>query len=288
LPAVTVIVPAWNAEATIQPCLDSLLASDYPKERTEVIVVDNASTDRTSELLSHYRDRVLVLREEKRGPAAARNRGLQAASGTVVAFTDADCEVDPAWLRTLASSLRDPSVGIVGGRILSKRPCNRIELFGERIHDHGKAIQVSDPPYAITMNWVSRRSALQEAGGFDEEYLRCEDVDLTRRIMDAGLTLRYQHDAVVFHRNERTFAGLFREGFQHGFWAVRLFRGFPREYSPPKHPRIDWRGYRNILLNLMGTIWGPDRVASWCHVVFDSGKKLGRLMGSMRFGYVRL
>lgn len=288
LPAVTVIVPAWNAEGTIQSCLNSLLASDYPKDRTEVIVVDNASTDRTSELLSRYRNRVLVLREEKRGPSAARNRGLRAASGSVVAFTDADCEVDPAWLRTLISSLRDSSVGIVGGKILSQRPCNRIELFGERIHDHERAIQVSDPPYAITMNWASRRSVLQELGGFDEGYLRCEDVELTRRVMDAGLTLRYQHGAIVSHRNERTFTGLFREGFQHGLWAVRLFRGYPGDYSAPKHPRIDWRGYRNILLNLLETIRGPDRVAAWCQVVFDSGKKLGRLTGSMRFRYLRL
>ena len=98
-------------------------------------------------------------------------------------------------------------VGIVGGRILSRQPANRIELFGEKIHDHQKAIEVYQPPYAISMNWASPRSVLLEESLFDETFLRCEDVDLSQRIEQAGYDLVYQHSAIVFHRNEHTLAG---------------------------------------------------------------------------------
>jgi GT2 family glycosyltransferase len=132
------------------------------------------------------------------------------ARGEVVAFTDADCVVEPGWLASLVAPLSDESIGIVGGKILAKRPCNPIEEFGERIHDHELAINVYEPPHVITMNWASRVSVLRE-NLFDEKFLRSQDVDLSYRILQQGYEFVFTPAAVVYHRNEKTFSGLKRQ-----------------------------------------------------------------------------
>jgi glycosyltransferase involved in cell wall biosynthesis len=288
LPLVSVVVPVFNGEATIAACIDSLMGSDYPAGRFEVVVVDNRSTDRTAAILAGYGERIVLTREATRGPAAARNRGVRAASGEIVAFTDADCTVDPDWLIRLTGPLNDPSVGIVGGRILSRRPCNAVELFGETIHDHSKAIGVFKPPYVISMNWASRRSVLVDAGLFDEAFLRCEDVDLSQRILRLGYRIVYAPAAVVYHRNEDSLAGLFREGFQHGVWSVRHNREHHEFNLQFGHRRLNPRSYRAIGTNLWAALRGIRRPDALCQAIFDVGKKCGKITGSVRFGYIDL
>lgn len=243
LPRASVIVAVYNGAATLGACLDSLLGLDYPADRVELLCVDNASTDGTARLLASYGTRLRVSREMVRGPAAARNRGLAQATGEVVAFTDADCTVDRAWLRQLVAPLADPSVGVAGGRILSRRPCNWIEAFGERIHDHARAIYGMRPPYAITMNWASRRAVLEEVGRFNAALLRGSDVECAWRLQAAGYRLAYAPQAVIYHRNERTPWGLVHEGYTHAFHALpvralhaELLRRVATQPPPPPPP----------------------------------------------------
>jgi cellulose synthase/poly-beta-1,6-N-acetylglucosamine synthase-like glycosyltransferase len=287
-PRVSVIVPAYNTEATIERCVRSLLELRYPQEKLELRVVDNDSKDSTAERLKPFEGRVVVLHERKRGASAARNAGLAGAGGEVVAFTDADCEVDPDWLRRLVMPLRDPIVGIVGGTIRAGNGANEVERFGEEIHDHQKAIEVFRPPYAITMSWASRREVLGELGGFDERFIRGQDVDLSFRAVQAGYTIAFVASAVVYHRNESNLAGLFREGFVHGFHGVharKQHEGFLRQFG---YRRVDRRAYLNIGSRLLDWARGTDSARSKCDAVFNSGKKAGKLVGSIRFGRVDL
>jgi GT2 family glycosyltransferase len=221
-PSTTVVVPAFNAEGTIEACVRSLVELRYPAEALELVVVDNGSSDGTRAVLERFADRIAIVEEPRRGPAAARNAGIRRARGEVVAFTDADCTVAPDWLDELVEPLDDPEVGIVGGAILAREGANAAERYGETIHDHRSALLVWRPPYAITMNWASRRAVLDEVGLFDEAFRRCEDIDLSYRIGRAGYSLVYQPSAVVRHRNEQSLPGLSREGWQHGFHAVAV------------------------------------------------------------------
>ncbi len=208
MPVVSVIVPVYNGERTIGKCVESIFALSFPRDDFELLLIDNASTDGTAKILDRYSYRAVILHEAKRGPAAARNCGLRKATGDIVAFTDADCVVDRDWLVRITAPLNDTAVGIVGGTIRAIKPCNALEAFGERIHDHQLAIEYYSPPYAITMNWASRRSVLEKVGLFDEELLRCEDCDLAYRVVAAGYRIIHERAAVVYHRNERNLAGL--------------------------------------------------------------------------------
>src|SRR5262245_904804 len=233
----TVVVAVFNGARTIEACVSSLLALRYPRDQCEIIVVDNASTDGTAAVLAPFTDRVRVLHEPTPGASAARNRGIRHARGQVIAFTDADCTVEPEWLAALVEPLADPSVGIVGGPILSRARGNRIERFGERLHDQRRSIEIEPRPYVASANWASRREVLSETGFFDETLLRVQDVDLAWRIRQAGYRLVYMPEARVRHRNERTLWGLMREGYTHGRHGLRVLE---RHDAVEPGPRRTW------------------------------------------------
>jgi glycosyltransferase involved in cell wall biosynthesis len=273
---IAVIVAVYNAESTIEACIRSLLEMRRGSYALELIIVDNGSTDRTRTIVAGFGDRLRLLTEPKRGPAAARNRGIREATAEWIAFTDADCVVEPDWLFELVPPLAEPGVGISGGKIMSIEPCNRIERFGERIHDHRVAIESQNPPYAITMNWASRREVLLRAGLFDENLMRGSDTDLAFRIHALGYELVYRGNAAIHHHNERTFRGLFHEGFMHGFGAERIRA--KALHAPAVQPHR-FATERRVLRNMGGFVTGRrlGHFDSLCAVVFDAGKLAGEM-----------
>jgi glycosyltransferase involved in cell wall biosynthesis len=276
LSTVAVIVAARNARETIGSCIESLLAADQAGHDVRIVVVDNASSDGTAEAVRRFADRVTLIPETRPGPAAARNRGIVGTGAELVAFTDSDCVVERDWLAELVAALADPNVGIAGGPILSVRPCNRIELFGERIHDQRAAMLHYEPPYALSGSWASPRRVLLEAGLFDERLLRGSDADMAFRIRQLGLSLKFVEGAVVRHRNERTLAGLFREGVMHG----RGRAGIRVTTSGVIRPGSTRRGLLKSMRELIAGGDGP-RFDAMCAVVFNGGKLLGELRGPL-------
>lgn len=184
--------------------------------------------------------------------------------------------------------LQDESIGAVGGRILSKRPCNKIEEFGEKIHDHNKAINEFKPPYVITMNWASRRSVLMEADLFDETFIRCEDVDLSRKIIEAGYKFFCEPEAIIYHSNEKTLSRLFLEGYLHGFWSIKVIKEWKDFVRRFEHRRFYFRSYKDIITSLINFFQGHNKNNNICFFTFNVGKKIGKLFGSIRFFYLDL
>ncbi len=285
VPQVSVIVAVRNSATTIRACIDSLRALDYPAEMLELIVVDNGSTDGTADVLKQFRDQLCVLYEKKRGVSAARNRGFREARGEMVALTDADCVVAPDWISRIVSPLQDERVGIVGGRILARRPCNAVELYGETIHDHCQAIEGFAPGYVITMNWCSRRTVVMQVGGFDEDLLRVGDVDLSWRILQKGYRLAYEPAAIVYHQNEKTLFGLFHEGYTHGYNGVRIKKKHADYLRGYDCDRWHWRSYGRLLSRVLVCAIGKGTAESRYANLFDAGKHLGKLVGSARWLY---
>jgi len=288
LPMVTVIVPVLNGAATLAQCLESLQRLDYPVERREIVVVDNGSTDGTDRVLAASSREIIVEHEARRGPGAARNRGLARAAGDIVAFTDADCTVDPAWLRKLIVPLQDRGVGISGGAIHAAEPSNAVQRFGDNIHDHRDAIEVCRPPYAITMNWASRREVIQDAGGFDPRFRRCEDVDLAYRLQQHGYRLAFVPDAVVYHRHVATLSALFGKGFAHGLHSVHALKAHRAFVRPFGHRQVNPRSYVELAAACGRALRRAHRPAAACECAFNVGKKLGKVAGSIRHAYVEL
>jgi len=114
LPFISVIVPALNAEKAIKECILSLLNQNYPKNKYEIIFVDNNSTDNTYNILKKFRKRIKILKELEEGSYRARNKGLRSARGSIIAFTDSDCIVDRSGFSMLVKHLKIKSLKLWG------------------------------------------------------------------------------------------------------------------------------------------------------------------------------
>lgn len=133
LPMVSITVPAYNEEAHIADVLERLLQSDYPRDRLQILVVSDASTDRTDEIVEGFRDRGVELHRmpTRRGKTAAENAAAPLLRGEVVVNTDASVKVDPGAIRALVARFRDPSVGLASGRDVSVSATSDEQNAGE-------------------------------------------------------------------------------------------------------------------------------------------------------------
>jgi len=213
-PEVSVIVPAYNAATTLGDQLAALLAQPV-RHRIEVLVCDNGSTDDTASLVRRWGERDgrvrLVDASARRGPAAARNIGAAAARGRVLLFCDADDIVGEGWLKRMASALLDDvevAAGTLEGRSLNT--ANRYSVSWEVSGDIRLAFW---PRFRATAssNLGVRKDVFDEAGGFDELLLTCEDLDFCWRVQLAGHPLVFVTDAVVHSRQRDGLGAVFRQ-----------------------------------------------------------------------------
>jgi glycosyltransferase involved in cell wall biosynthesis len=223
-PFVSVVIPTRNAERTVGECLDSLIRLDYDPERREILVVDNGSTDRTAEIVRSYPVRRLV--EPRRGASAARNRGIGAARGEVIAFTDADCIVTKRWLSALVRAFDRPEVWGAAGEIVAYPPRTPAERFLARYKGRWQepALEATRP-FAVTSNVAFRRETFDRVGLFDTRLIKAQDKDFGWRFFAAGdLRIAYSPDALVLHRHRDTAWKLFTQHAGWGYGAALLHR----------------------------------------------------------------
>ena len=210
LPAVSVVVPVRNGEATMRTCIEALLAQDWPREALELVVVDNRSTDATRAVVAEYPVRLL---EERRVQSsyAARNRGVAASHGDILAFTDADCVPDPGWVRALAAAIAQDGVGLAAGPIEAWRCERLVERYqAVRALRAERAARHPVLPFAQTANAACSRAAFEAVGGFDAACRFGGDLDFCWRLQRrTGMRLAYTSAAVVRHRHRTTWRGLF-------------------------------------------------------------------------------
>ena len=204
-PAVSVVIPAYNAAAYVGAALDSVFAQTFTDY--EVIVVNDGSPD-TVELeaaLAPYMSRILYIRQENRGPSGARNAALRAARGEYVALLDSDDSWLPEYLSEQMKVLTaDPRLDLIyadawlfgdtalAGRTFMQGSPSRGPVSFESLLRYESSI--------ITTSVVARRQALIDAGLFDEAFIRCEDFDLWIRLAHRGGRIAYQRQVLARHR----------------------------------------------------------------------------------------
>ncbi len=192
-PLVSVIVPVFAGERFLGDALDTVAAQTYP--RVETIVVDDGSPDRSAEIAA-ARGGVRVLREPHRGVAAARNAGLSAARGELIAFLDQDDEWQPHKLALQAATLAErPELSIVLSRMhMTLVPGTpRPDWFEP-------AWLTSAKPGFVPSTWLVRREAFEQVGAFDTSYAIACDSDWLTRAKDRGLASEMLADVLVHWR----------------------------------------------------------------------------------------
>jgi glycosyltransferase involved in cell wall biosynthesis len=195
---VSVVIPAYNAAATLAGTLHALAAQDLPAPRVEVVVVDDGSADATADLVEQFAGSaaiaVTLLRQSNQGPAAARNAGVRRARGDVIAFLDADAYPALDWLRKGLAYFDAPGgPDLLEGPITVAHPERMTAFTHHLVRDHGGGF--------VTCNMWYRRRAFDALGGFDEAFRTnfFEDSDLGFRALDRGLVAHFAPDVVVTH-----------------------------------------------------------------------------------------
>jgi O-antigen biosynthesis protein len=241
-PAVSVVLCSHNGERTIARCLAGLTALDYPSY--EIIVVDDGSTDATARIAAGFD--VHLICTDNRGLSNARNTGVAAARGEIVAFIDDDAWPDPRWLRYLTATLiasdhagvggpniPPPADGLVGAAV-ARAP-------GIPIHVLASDTEAEHIPGCNMAFW---RDALESVDGFDPRFrVAGDDVDVCWKLQDRAMTLGFSPGAVVWHRRRHSFCGYLKQQYAYGKAEALLERKWPEKYNRGGHVRWAARVY---------------------------------------------
>ena len=238
-PSVSVVVCAYNAADTIDDCLTALAEVQYP--RFEIIVVDDGSTDDTA-LRVHRHSRAQLIQTPNSGLSTARNVGLDAASGDVVAYVDADVRVDPLWLMHLVQPFVTSTAVAAGGPNVAPSDDGWFSQCVARAPGAPSHVMFDDrqAEHIPGCNFAARREALLAIGGFDPIFLRAgDDVDVCWRLQDRGGWIAFAPSALVWHHHRSRLIAYWRQqvGYGEGEAWLRLRHGHRFSRSG-----VAWRG----------------------------------------------
>lgn len=239
-PRVSVVICTYNGSATIREALEGTLTLHYPDY--EVIVVSDGSTDDTAEIAREH-EGVRVIETPNRGLSSARNTGMQAADGEIVAYLDDDAVPDPDWLKHLTATFASGPFAAVGGPNVLPPGSGAVAQCVANAPGGPTHVLVSDleAEHVPGCNMAIRKDALLEIGGFDPRFhVAGDDVDVCWRLLDSGQRIAFSPGAVVLHHRRRSVRAYLRQQRGYGKAEALLERKHPDKYSAAGH--VDWAG----------------------------------------------
>lgn len=261
---VSIIIPVYNSHTTIERCVDGLERLEHPS--FEVVFVDSSPDDRSSEIIRRHPRFKLIRSKERLLMHAARNLGVQAASGEVIMFTDPDCVVAPDWLVKLEEAMQK-GYSVVGGGIAlfpgtAADTAAHIIKFWRWLPGGGDGLAED----LATANFALQRKALQSVGGFRGDII-AGDTELSHRLRTNGYELFFHGRAVVNHIHDATFMGLIRERFLRGMDFGKMRMAIP-----------SWSKWKSAL----AVVGAPILALRQAYWQFLASRKNNLLMGFFR------
>ena len=274
-PDMSVIIPVHNAETTLLEQLNAIRTAQEAGPSSEIIVVDNRSTDGSAELAlrwadEHEVDLRVVDAHERAGEPYARNVGVAAARGSMLAFCDADDRVSPSWLQGLERALQDAPFGTGPIDMTALNPAWLSNVRGTSVT--GRSLLYDTVPYAHGCNMGFRKSAVESLGGFDERYRAGCDLDIALRFWDAGLPLAYDDDAVVEYRLRPTLRETYNQGRFYGRYRVQIRKRMAKRQLTSSRDRRNPRRIAWLIRRVPRALHSPSIRVRWVWV-------LGQLVG---------
>ncbi len=244
-PKVSVVICAYNAASTIEDNLESLTRLNYPDY--EVIVVNDGSRDATAEIAARYPFKLINV--SNGGLSAARNLGWRAATGEIVAYTDADTRVDPDWLSYLAQPFLTTEAAGVGGPNVVPEDDGWIAQCVARSPGGPAHVLLNDTvaEHIPGCNMAFRRQALAEVGGFDPTYTKAgDDVDICWRLQGRGRHLAFSPPALVWHHHRNSVRAYWRQQVGYGEGESFLEHRHQEKFNERGQTRWQGRIYSHL------------------------------------------
>jgi cellulose synthase/poly-beta-1,6-N-acetylglucosamine synthase-like glycosyltransferase len=233
-PTVSVVVPVRNAPQRIAVCIEALLAQTYPQDHVQIVIVDNDSDDDTPDVVDSY-PVIRVTESAAHSPYTARNAGIAAATGEIIALTDANCVPTKDWLANGVRALLGEGADLVGGKVtftFSPRPT--VGEFVDAVTNVDVEASIANHGACMTGNLFVRRTVFADIGVFSPSIRSGGDMRWTRRACDAGFRLVYAADAEVCYP-ARSLGPLLRK-------QIRVGRGVPGVWASFGMSRMQMTG----------------------------------------------
>ncbi|MBN1259042.1 MAG: glycosyltransferase [Anaerolineae bacterium] len=269
-PFFSIIIPTYARPRQLETCLHALAQLDYPRDRFEVIVVDDGSEAPPEAIVAAFHQQldVTLLSPSHAGPAAARNTGAGRARGEFLAFTDDDCRPAPDWLHVLAAHLAG-GVHAVGGRTINALEDNVYSTASQWIVDMVYAHFNADPTQArffATNNLAVPAAAFRAVGGFDGAHFifASEDRDFCDRWLHHGQRLVYAPQAIVYHAHPLSLRSFWRQHLSYGRGAFRFHRARARRNSGQIRNDISFHAHLPALIRRTRP---PGRIGRQVHLL---------------------
>jgi len=222
---ISVVIPAYNSEKTIASTIKALLKQNYPKNKYEIIVVDDGSTDKTIEVASKFPIKIIKLKHK--GPANARNVGAKRSKGSIILFTDADCVPDKNWIRNMVEPFKDSKIVGVSGTYKTLNSDKLIARFAgyEIEHRHQKMKKQRYVDFIGTFSAGYRRNIFLKFKGFDTRFKTSsgEDPEFSYRMAKAGFKMIFQKKAFVRHLHPDTIWKYLKQKYYRAFWRNFMY-----------------------------------------------------------------
>jgi glycosyltransferase involved in cell wall biosynthesis len=233
---VSIIIPSFNGAARIGTCLEALRAQRTGRE-TEILVVDDGSTDTTADVVRSFPG-IRLITQGNAGPAAARNRGAREAQGALLVFTDDDCEPTPDWLEALLEPFSDPQVVGTKGAYRSRQKKLVARFVQIEYEDRYRIMSaVRDIDFIDTYSAAFVRERFLEMNGYDMSFpVACaEDIELSYRMSACGWKMRFAPEAIVYHTHPDSFWRYLKKKYKFAFWRVLAVRKNPGKGVKDSH-----------------------------------------------------
>ncbi len=238
-PQISVVVCSYNGSRTIGDCLDGLKKLEYPN--FEVIVVNDGSKDNTEAIAMEFGFKVITT--ENQGLSSARNTGMHAAKGEIVAYIDDDARPDPHWLTYLAVTFLNTNHAGVGGPNIPPPNDGMVadcvaSSPGGPIHVLLTDVMAEHIPGC---NMAFRKEALLAVGGFDSQFhIAGDDVDVCWKLQQRGWTLGFSPAAMVWHHRRNSVKTYLKQQLNYGKAEADLEKKWPEKYNAAGH--VPWAG----------------------------------------------
>ncbi len=268
-PRISVIICSYNGQRTIRDCLEGLLKLDYPN--FEVIVVNDGSTDATAAIAHDYGFRVIST--ENRGLSNARDVGMEAATGEIVAYIDDDARPDPHWLSYLAATFLSTEHAGVGGPNIAPSGDGPIAACVTNAPGGPVHVLLSDQEaeHIPGCNMAFRNNCLKAIGGFDPQFrIAGDDVDVCWRLQQRGWTLGFSPAAMVWHHRRNSVRAYWRQQKNYAQAEALLEKKWPEKYNAVGHLRWTGRLYGTGLVQMLGQHTRRIYHGTWGSALFQS------------------
>lgn len=228
-PQISIIIPVYNDPNGIKDTLSSLVAQAY-SGNYEIIVADNGSNDVTINAIKHYQEKYpdlirLVIEKKIQSSYAARNKGLEVAKGSIIAFIDSDMTVEKDWLQKIKQSMAEHNSDYLGCRVEIYSESNSFSALYNKLSGFPMDEYIHKRHFAPTCCLIVRKSIFEHVGLFDPKLISSGDYEFGNRVFNAGYKLHYDPEVVMYHPARKSLRNILKKSFRigRGFYQVSYY-----------------------------------------------------------------